>query len=123
MIYLVTNQGELFENKNYKIIDVEESLRLLNTITIVGIDTETQGFNPFLKRLLLLQLGNRDFQVVIDCTTVDVTLYKEYIESDRLFIGWNLKLDVKFLFCHGIIANKLYDGFLAEKMIWLGYPS
>ena len=123
MIYFVTNQMQLFESKNYKIIDIEESLRLLNTITIVGIDTETQGFSPFLKKLLLLQLGNRDFQVVIDCTTVDVTLYKEYIESDRLFIGWNLKFDVRFLFYYGIVPKNLYDGFIAEKMRWLGFPS
>lgn len=123
MIYFVTNQMQLFESKNYKIIDVEESLRLLNTITIVGIDTETQGFSPFLKKLLLLQLGNRDFQVVIDCTTVDVTLYKEYIESDRLFIGWNIKFDVGFLFYYGIVPKNLYDGFIAEKMRWLGFPS
>lgn len=123
MIYFVTNQMQLFDSKNYKIINVEESLRLLNTITIVGIDTETQGFSPFLKKLLLLQLGNRDFQVVIDCTTVDVTLYKEYIESDRLFIGWNLKFDVRFLFYYGIVPKNLYDGFIAEKMRWLGFPS
>lgn len=123
MIYLVTKQTTLFESENYKIISVEESLRLLNSLNIVGLDTETQGFSPFLKKLLLLQLGNRDFQVVIDCTTVDVTLYKEYLESDRLFIGWNLKFDVKFLFYHGIIPTKLYDGFIAEKMRWLGYPS
>ena len=76
-----------------------------------------------MKKLLLLQLGNRDFQVVIDCTTVDVRQYKEYLESDRLFIGWNLKFDVKFLFYHGIIPRNLYDGFLAEKMRWLGWPS
>ena len=123
MIYFVTGQELLFESESYKVISVEESLRLLEPLRIVGIDTETQGFSPFLKKLLLLQLGNRDFQVVIDCTTINVTLYKEYIESDRLFIGWNLKFDVKFLFYHGIIPNELYDGFLAEKMIWLGYPS
>ena len=74
MIYLVTNQRTLFESEIYKVISVEESLRLLNPLTIVGLDTETQGFSPFLKKLLLLQLGNKDFQVVIDCTTVDVTL-------------------------------------------------
>ena len=123
MIYLVTGQRTLFESETYKVISVEESLRLLNPLTIVGLDTETQGFSPFLKKLLLLQLGNRDFQVVIDCTTVDVTLYKEYLESDRLFIGWNLKFDVKFLFYHGIVPTRLYDGFIAEKMRWLGYPS
>ena len=123
MIYLVTGQRALFESETYKVISVEESLRLLNPLTIVGLDTETQGFSPFLKKLLLLQLGNRDFQVVIDCTTIDVTLYKEYLESDRLFIGWNLKFDVKFLFYHGIVPTRLYDGFIAEKMRWLGYPS
>lgn len=122
-IYLVTGQGQLFDNDTYKIISVEESLRLLEPLNIVGLDTETEGFSPFLKKLLMLQLGNRDFQVVIDCTTVDVRKYKEYLESDRLFIGWNLKFDVKFLFYHGIIPRNLYDGFLAEKMRWLGWPS
>ncbi len=123
MIYFVTNQKQLFESKAYKVISVEESLRLLAPLEVIGLDTETQGFSPFLKKLLLLQLGNRDFQVVIDCTTVDIKLYKEYLESDRLFIGWNLKFDVKFLFYHGIIPRNLYDGFLAEKIRWLGWPS
>lgn len=123
MIYLVTAQQQLFDNDIYKIIGVEESLRLLEPLTIVGLDTETEGFSPFLKKLLLLQLGNRDFQIIIDCTTVDVRKYKEYLESDRLFIGWNLKFDVKFLFYHGIIPKNLYDGYLAEKMRWLGWPS
>lgn len=123
MIYLVTGQKALFESENYKVIGVKESLKLLDPLTIVGLDTETQGFSPFLKKLLLLQLGNRDFQVVIDCTTIDVTLYKEYLESNRLFLGWNLKFDVKFLFYHGIVPRNLYDGFIAEKMRWLGYPS
>lgn len=122
-IYLVTAQNQLFDNGTYKIIGVEESLRLLEPLKIVGLDTETEGFSPFLKKLLMLQLGNRDFQVVIDCTTIDVRLYKEYLESDRLFIGWNLKFDVKFLFYYGIIPKNLYDGFLAEKIRWLGYPS
>lgn len=122
-IYLVTNQRQLFDNELYKIIGIEESLRLLKPLKIVGLDTETEGFSPFLKKLLMLQLGNRDFQVVIDCTTVDVRLYKEYLESNRLFIGWNLKFDVKFLFYHDIIPKNLYDGFLAEKMRWLGWPS
>lgn len=122
-IYLVTGQRQLFDNDTYTIIGVEESLELLSPLTVVGLDTETEGFSPFLKKLLMLQLGNRDFQVVIDCTTVNVGLYKEYLESDRLFIGWNLKFDVKFLFYHGIIPRNLYDGFLAEKMRWLGWPS
>lgn len=122
-IFLVTGQGQLFDNDTYKIISVEESLRLLDPLKVVGLDTETEGFSPFLKKLLLLQLGNRDFQVVIDCTTININLYKDFLESDRLFIGWNLKFDVKFLFYHNIIPRNLYDGYIAEKMIWLGWPS
>lgn len=122
MIYLVTRHNQLFENNLYKIIGVEESLRLLEPLKVVGLDSETNGFSPFLKKLLMLQLGNRDFQVVIDCTTIDIRQYKEYLESDRLFLGWNLKFDVKFLFYYNIIPKNLYDGYLAEKMIWLGWP-
>lgn len=44
MIYLVTRQRELFPNEIYKIVSVEESLELLKPLTIVGLDTETEGF-------------------------------------------------------------------------------
>lgn len=124
MIYLVTKQQELFDNSAYRCIGVKKSLELLEPLTVVGLDTETEGFSPFLKKLLLLQLGNKNFQVVIDCTTIDIKLYKDYLESaNRVFLGWNLKFDVKFLFYHGIVPKNLKDGFLLEKMIWLGYPS
>ena len=122
MIYLVTACQELFTNEIYKIITVEESLKLLEPLTTVGLDTETEGFDPYTKNLLLLQLGCYDFQVVIDCKTIDILLYKDYLESNRTFIGWNLKFDLKFLFRHHIVLKKVYDGFLAEKLMWLGYP-
>ena len=123
MIYLVTKQNALFENENYKVISVEESLSLLNSLTIVGLDTETEGLDPWTKKLKSIQLGNYDFQVVIDTTTIDPTLYKDYLESNRLFVGWNLKFDLKFLFKQGIVPRKVWDGYLAEKLMWLGYPS
>lgn len=123
MIYLVTTQQQLFENELYKIIGVEESLRLLEPLTIVGLDSETTGLDPFTKELKLLQLGCFDFQIVIDCTTIDVRCYKEYLESNRLFVGWNLKFDLKWLFKYKIVPRKAYDGFLAEKLMWLGYPT
>lgn len=121
-IFLVTGQGQLFDNDTYKIISVEESLRLLEPLRIVGLDTETKGIDPHLGTLLSLQLGNRDFQIVIDCTTIDILNYKEYLESDRLFLFWNARFDLKWLFKYKIVPKKVYDGFLAEKLMWLGYP-
>lgn len=122
MIYLVTNQKELFKNEVYKIISVEKSLKLLNTLTIVGLDTETEGLDPWTKRLKSIQLGNYEFQIVIDTTTISPLVYKEYLESNRLFIGWNLKFDLKFLFRQGIVPKRVWDGYLAERLMWLGYP-
>ena len=122
MIYLVTNRQELFESSDYKIIGVDESLSLLDTLQIVGLDTETSGLDCHKDKLLSLQLGCFDFQIVIDCTTIDVSLYKSYLESDRLFIGWNIKFDLKWLFTKGIIIRRVWDGFLMEKLLWNGYP-
>ena len=61
MIYLVTGQSQLFEKELYKIISIEESLKLLEPLKTVGVDTETEGFSPFLKKLLMVQLGCFDF--------------------------------------------------------------
>lgn len=123
MIYLVTATNELFTNEVYTIISAEKSLELLAPLKIVGLDTETEGLDPWTKRLKSIQLGCYDFQVVIDCLTIDPKLYKDYLESERTFIGWNLKFDLKFLYRQGIVPRHLYDGFLAEKLMWLGYPS
>jgi ribonuclease D len=123
MIYLVTAQTQLQLQSDIKVISPEKSLELLTPLTIVGFDTETSGIDPWTKELKSIQLGCYDFQVVIDCTTVNPKLYKEYLESNRLFVGWNLKFDLKFLFRQGIVPRNLYDGFLAEKLMWLGYPA
>lgn len=122
MIYLVTKNRELFDNDLYKIIDVEESLKYLNSLDIVGFDTETSGLDPWTCQLKSIQLGNREFQVVIDTITINPKDYKEFLESDRLFIGWNLKFDLKFLYKYSIIPKNLWDGYLMEKLLYLGYP-
>lgn len=124
MIYFVTNQKELFEftNSQYKCISVEESLRILDPLRIVGLDTETTGTEIWQGRLLTIQLGNKENQVVIDCTSIDVKQYKEYLESDRLFIIHNAKFDLRWLYKKHIIVRNVYDTYLAEKILYLGFP-
>jgi len=123
MIYYVTKNRSLIESNNYKIITVQESLNILKNLTVIGVDTETEGLDVYTKKLLLLQLGNYNEQIVIDCTTIDVVYYKDYLESkNRLFLFWNAKFDLKFLYHHNIYPTKVYDGYLAEKLMWLGYP-
>lgn len=124
MIYLVTKQQSLWTSDRYKVISAEEALELLSPLNVVELDTETMGLDPYTKELLTVQLGCADFQVVIDCTSVDIHLFKEYIENpQRMFLGWNIKFDLKFLYHQRIIPMRVYDGYLAEKLLWLGYPA
>lgn len=124
MIYFVTGQRELFEfpDAKYKCISVEESLRILEPLRIVGLDTETTGTEIWQGWLLTLQLGNKENQVVIDCLTTDVKQYKDYLESDRLFIIHNAKFDLRWLYKEHIVVRNVYDTYLAEKILYLGFP-
>ena len=124
MIYFVTGQRELFEfpNAKYKCISVEESLRILEPLRVVGLDTETTGTEIWQGKLLTLQLGNKENQVVIDCMTTDVKQYKDYLESDRLFIIHNAKFDLRWLYKEHIVVRNVYDTYLAEKILFLGFP-
>lgn len=124
MIYFVTGQKELFEfpEAKFKCISIEESLQILNPLTIVGLDTETTGTEIWQGKLLTLQLGNKDNQVVIDCLTININYYKSYLESDRLFIIHNAKFDLRWLYKEHIIIRNVYDTYLAEKILYLGFP-
>lgn len=124
MIYIVSRQQELFNDKNFKCINIEESLELLKDMNPIGLDTETTGLDCWTDKLKLLQLGNRDTQIVIDCFTIDVENYRSILENpSKTFLGWNLKFDLKWLYRHNIFPYNVYDGYLAEKLLWLGYPA
>lgn len=124
MIWLVTNQQELFDSTFYKKCTVEETLDLLKDMNPIGLDTETTGLDCWSDKLKLLQVGNKDIQIVIDCFTIDIENYRCILEdSTKTFLGWNLKFDLKWLYRHNIFPYKVYDGYLAEKLLWLGYPA
>lgn len=124
MVYLVTGQPDLFENPNYKLMSIEESLQLLSSCKILQYDSETTGVDARICDLLCVQFGNKekDFQIVVDTTTVSVLLYKSILE-DKYIIGQNLKFDLQFLYNYGIIPRKVYDTMIVEQLLYLGYPS
>ena len=89
MIYLVTGNQSLFDNEStdYTVISIEQSLSLLESLPIIGVDTETEGIDVHTKKLLLAQFGGFDFQIVVDCRTIDITHYKDLLErKDKLFL-------------------------------------
>ena len=124
MIYLVTGQKELFNSDKYEYLSVEESLQLLDSCKILQYDSETSGLDCHLGKILCVQFGNKeqDFQIVVDTTTVNVSLYKEVLETKYL-IGHNLKFDLQWLYNYNIIPRKVYDTMIVEQLLYLGYPS
>ena len=124
MIYLVTGQQQLFESDLYKVISIEESLQLLNSCKILQYDSETSCKNPYFGNILCIQFGNKekDFQLVVDTTTIDILKYKDILETKPL-IGHNLKFDLQWLYNHKIIPRKVYDTMIVEQLLYLGYPA
>ena len=124
MIYLITNQLELYDNPEYEIISLERSLEMISSWDIIQYDSETTGRDARVCDLLCVQFGNKaaNSQIVVDCTTIDVRKYKEVLENNYI-IGHNLKFDLQFLFNYNIIPRKVYDTMIVEQLLHLGYPS
>ena len=123
MIYLVTLQQSLFENKDYKVITVAESLDILNSWNMIQYDSETLGKDCHVGTLLLVQFGSIDksIQILVDCTTIDIKLFKVILE-DKYLIGQNLKFDIPWLYNYGIKPRRVYDTMIVEQLLYLGYP-
>mgnify|MGYP003673054212 FL=1 len=119
MIYLVTNQQSMFNSVGYSLASIEDSLEYLNTLDIIGFDTETMGMDPYNCQLLSMQLGDNDKQYVIDCTTVDPGEYKEILEKKELIMH-NAKFDLRFLYYQNIVPSKVYDSLLIERVLHTG---
>ena len=124
MIYLVSGQQTLFDSNKYQRLSVEESLAMINSWGFIQCDSETTGRDARLCELLCFQFGNddADTQIVVDCTTVDIKLYKDILESHYL-IFQNGKFDLQFLYNHNIIPLKVYDTMIVEQLLHLGYPA
>lgn len=123
MVYLVTTQEELFENDLYTIISADKALEMMQSWDVIQVDSETNGRDPHLCDFLCFQFGNKaaDVQIVIDCSCVDIKLYKNLLES-KFLIGQNLKFDLQFLYKYGIVPRNVYDTMVVEQLLYLGYP-
>lgn len=126
MIYLVSHNKSLFKTDKYIEATIEQAMSVLLPLKLCQLDTETKGLDCHTKALLTIQLGNKDNQVVIDWTTLtprEKQIVKNYLESDRLFLGWNLMFDLTFLYVQGIYPKHIWDGMIVEQLLYLGYPA
>ena len=123
MIYVVTKNQELFTDNLYTIITIEECLSLLQQMNMIQVDTETNGRDPHVNKLLCIQFGNDklDAQIVVDLNDIDVSIFKSILEEKYLILQ-NAKFDLQFLYNFGIHPTKVYDTMIVEQFLHLGYP-
>ena len=121
MIYLVTNQLELFKKYPPTIQhrSLTDMMKDVHYHHILAIDTETEGFDPHTCALIYLQIGTGENEYVIDVASVDISPLKELLES-RTLIMHNAKFDLRILFKQGFNCTRVFDTFLAESVLTTG---
>ena len=123
MIRIVTENPNLINEELYQKISVSEALSMLYKETFIAADTETTGLSPHSDNLTLVQLGNKEFQIVIDTQTVDIRMFAKLFEDKtKVFLFHNAKFDLQMLYKHKIVVKKVYDSYLVECLLHLGFP-
>jgi DNA polymerase-1 len=122
-VRFIGDSGSLFPN--LLTATIEEAVETLSKMSIVGVDTETEGFNFIDKKLLMLQIGNSDIQYVVDtrCFSKEqLMMFKEILEDDLISkIFHNAKFDYKFIKKYvGASTRNIYDTYLTEKVLHCG---
>jgi ribonuclease D len=102
---------------------MDECLSYCRDRSVLGVDTETSGLDFTKEKLLMLQIGDRDLQFVIDVRYVDISVLTPILESEHILkIFQNVKFDYKFILNEGIVLENVYDTMLVEKILYCGYP-
>lgn len=126
MIYLVSGNKNLFCPTKYKQINFSDAIKIIKSLNLIQLDTETSGLDCHTKDLLTLQLGNKENQVVFDWSTLsenEKSQLKTFLEDpNKTIIGWNLAFDLTFLYVQEIYPKNIIDGMIIDKLIFLGYP-
>ena len=128
---MLNDQDTTFYNLPFK-LDYEyiktpeeafKSFEYFDRFNVMGVDTETNGLDPYNNTVILLQLALPNGKVfVYDLRYIPGELFRVLLEDDRfLHILQNAVFDYKMMKAnYGITINRLYDTMIAERCINLG---
>lgn len=121
MIYFIGGK-QLFESKIWESSTIDKCLEYFKDKKEIQIDTETEGYFDFENKILLLQLGDKDNQFVIEVNKVKCSKLKSLlIDPKYTKILHNASFDYKFIKFHfGWELTNIYDTFLAECILTNG---
>lgn len=134
MIYFLSNS--LFQE--FPTCTIDECVYYLSKQNVIGIDIETSrkypkgtynesvyipGLDPYVTRVVMLQVGTLERQYVIDTRVIDISKLKGIIESDKIVkVGHNLQFEYKHLLHNfGFKLANVWDTFICEKVLYNGF--
>ena len=120
MIYFISNTQSI--SSNFKSATIEDVVEYCKDKKILGVDTETEGFDFTTKKMIMFQIGDADNQYIIDTRFISIEPLKSILESKNIIkIFHNAKFDYKFIKkWSDITCEGIYDTFLVELVISCG---
>ncbi len=101
---------------------LEKAVEALKNETILSVDTETSGLDPYVAKLLLVQVASPTMCYIIDAVKVPMDALRPLLESEfSLKLLQNAKFDYKMMKQQvNIELKNLYDTMLAERLLTAG---
>lgn len=114
------------KNPNYEYVTdsrrAAEVAELLKKEKYLGVDIEASELDPYMAKLLLVQVGTREISYIIDAQKADVQPFKAIFENPSILkILQNAKYDYSVLKVQsGMTIENFFDTMLAEQLITNG---
>lgn len=106
-----------FNREEFPECSVQFCLDYFKDKDCIQFDTETNGFDPYVNKLVCFQLGDYETQFVISPEYLQEV--KELLLT-KILVGQNIKFDLKFLYRHNIFPDRVWDTMLAEAVLYCG---
>jgi len=122
MIHLVDGSSKTVPSPHYQSAMIGDVVRYCETKQILGVDTETEGFDFTTKKMIMFQIGDADQQFVIDTRRVSIEPLRNILQNKNILkIFHNAKFDYKFIKkWSSIICEGVYDTYLVERVLNCG---
>jgi len=124
MIYFV-GPNSAVPYKYCKTCTMEDVARYCSSKKYLGVDTETEGMDFLIKKMIMFQIGDKEHQFVIDTRVVSIEPLRAVLENPNIIkILHNSKFDYKFIKKWGRIEMEgIWDTMLADQVIYCGKQS
>ena len=96
MIYFISDT--LSYTKQFENGTIEQAVEYCKSKQVLGVDTETEGFDFTCKKMIMFQIGDEDHQFIIDTRFVSIEPLREVLESKEIIkLFHNAKFDYEFI--------------------------